>query len=413
MPSLTFVLPHWLYWTGLVLFPLAAMFLARRSSIGGKRGYSVALGYMILVTGGMVGLHRLYLRNKWGFLYIPVFVFILYANAAQRDARVVYSDAANLVTVAQATITRETSRLAGADAEIARLQQDFDEAEEGSLAKRSAELKLNRAKKQLEARKQRIADAETDLTEKKPIAEAAAARFRGWGDKAFDAFMVILAGLAVDVFLMPSLTRSANRHHEREVADEDAAAARADPSMPTEDEVLGRQPDEAYITTGWTGAIDRLSYITGEFVSYWSVIAVFVYYYEVVARYVFNSPTIWAHEGMYLMFGMQYLICGAYAMLTESHVRVDVFYAPMSPRHKAIVNILTSVFFFIFAGVLLVTSWIFAMDATRVSEVSFTDWRITYWPMKWAMVVGGLLLVLQGISKFAQDIRTLAATRGA
>ena len=83
------------------------------------------------------------------------------------------------------------------------------------------------------------------------------------------------------------------------------------------------------------------------------------------------------------------------------------------PIGKAITNLLTSVFFFIFAGVLLVTSWIFAMDATRVSEVSFTDWRISYWPIKWAMVVGGVLLLLQGVSKFAQDIRAVAETRGA
>lgn len=407
MPSLTFVLPHWLYWTGLVLFPLAAMFLARRSSTG-KRGYSVALGYLILVTGGMVGLHRLYLRNLWGLLFIPVFIFILYANAAQREARVVYSEAANLVTVSQATITREKGRLAGANADIARLQQDFDEAQEGDLAKRTAELKLERAKRQLDSRMKRIADAEQDLAEQKPLADAAAVHFRGWGDKAFWAFMVILAGLAIDAVLLPSLISAANRRHDREVEAERFALV-VDPEIPTEDEVLGRQPDEAYITTGWTGAIDRLSYITGEFVSYWSVIAVFVYYYEVVARYVFNSPTIWAHEGMYLMFGMQYLICGAYAMLTESHVRVDVFYAPWSPRRKAIVNLLTSVFFFIFAGVLLVTSWIFAMDATRVSEVSFTDWRISYWPMKWAMFISGVLLVLQGASKFAQDIRTVIA----
>ena len=68
----------------------------------------------------------------------------------------------------------------------------------------------------------------------------------------------------------------------------------------------------------------------------------------------------------------------------------------------------TRCFFFIFAGVLLVTSWIFAMDATRVSEVSFTDWRPAYWPMKWAMVVGAVLLILQGISKFTQDIRAIA-----
>ncbi|CAN0595500.1 unnamed protein product, partial [Laminaria digitata] len=182
----------------------------------------------------------------------------------------------------------------------------------------------------------------------------------------------------------------------------------------------------------------------GEFVAYWAVIAVFVYYYEVIARYVFGSPTNWAHEAMYLMFGMQYLIAGAYAMLTESHVRVDIFYAPLSRPKKAWVDLLTSVFFFIFAGTLLVTSWIFAMDVVAVpsgnsivsdwargeislgemfagfgtsqwtdpnirwGEISFNEWEVPLWPMKWVMVIGGLLLVLQGVSKVSKDIREIA-----
>jgi TRAP-type mannitol/chloroaromatic compound transport system permease small subunit len=40
---------------------------------------------------------------------------------------------------------------------------------------------------------------------------------------------------------------------------------------------------------------------------------------------VFNSPTNWAHEAMYLMFGMQYLIAGAYAVLTESPMSASTF----------------------------------------------------------------------------------------
>jgi TRAP-type mannitol/chloroaromatic compound transport system permease small subunit len=167
------------------------------------------------------------------------------------------------------------------------------------------------------------------------------------------------------------------------------------------------QSDMAHIGTGWTGAIDRLSYYAGEFVSYWAVIAVFCYYFEVVARYVFNSPTIWVHEGMFLMFGMQYLVAGAYAALTDAHVKVDIFYAEWSPLRKALVDLLTSVFFFIFAGTLLVTGWIFAMDATEVGEISFSEWAIAYWPFKWAIVVGAVLLILQGIAKLAEDVITV------
>ena len=50
------------------------------------------------------------------------------------------------------------------------------------------------------------------------------------------------------------------------------------------------------------------------------------------------------------MFGMQYMLCGAFAYREDQHVRVDVVYAKFSPRGKAIADIITSVFFFIFIG---------------------------------------------------------------
>jgi len=398
MPSLTFVLPHWLYWTTLVVFPIVAMIMARRSKRDGERLYSLPLAYFILITGGILGLHRFYLKSvKWGLLFLPLFAAILYANAHQRDARETYSNAANIVRVASGTIEREEPRIAQADDSLAELRAEVEAAEEGSFSQRAAERRLQREERRLETSRTRLEQARTDLAEQQAIADSAGEDRRFWEIVAFVCFAAILALIVLDAILMPFLVRKANRN--------------IDPAEDAKDnapEVSEHDKDRANVSRGWTGWIDNLSFYTGEFVSYWAVIAVFVYYYEVVARYVFNSPTNWAHEGMYLMFGMQYLIMGAYAMLCESHVRVDIFYAPLSPRRKAIADILTSVFFFIFAGVLLVTGWIFAADATRVNEVSFTEWQLAYWPFKWAIVVGAILLILQGIAKLGQDFRTLA-----
>ncbi len=406
MPSLTFVLPHWIYWSGLVLFPLAAMVLARRSrKRGGMRGYSLPLGYMILVTGGMLGLHRFYLKSLLGLVYLPIFLAILFANAQQRDARAIYSDAANMVRVSQDTISREGPRIAEAEKELAELKAAVLAAEEGSLSRRSAELKVKRSQRRLQSSRDRLDRAHTDLKANEPLARETGEARAYWGSVAYYAFLCIAALLLIDAALLPRLKRRA----EERVRSEREAEAEAAIHAYEEEEIIG---DFRHASTGWTGAIDRLSLYCGEFASYWAVIAVFVYYYEVIARYVFNSPTNWAHEGMFLMFGMQYLIAGAYAMLTESHVRVDVFYAPLSARRKAVVDLLTSVFFFIFAGTLLATSWIFAYQATQVGEISFTEWAIAYWPFKWAMVLGGLLLVLQGISKLAQDLRAVANPAG-
>ncbi|PVB61046.1 TRAP transporter small permease subunit [Labrenzia sp. 011] len=436
MPQLDFTLPHWAYWVGLIVFPLIAAFLAKRPKPEERR-YSLVLAYFVLVTGGILGLHRFYLKSLLGLVYIPVFVCILYANAQSHDARSVVSDMANLVRQSERTLERETERVRSAETDLPSMQQALAAAEEGSMALRRAQRDVRRAQQRIDQGRERIAEAETALVTARPAVAEARDTLAFWGNFAKYAFWLLLAGVLIDAVLLPALVRKANA-----TLPPDPELSEAEKKLKALEEAE-RKDDASHVSSGWTGWIDRLSLFCGEFVSYWAVIAVIVYYFEVMSRYVFGSPTNWAHEAMYLMFGMQYLIAGSYAMLTESHVRVDVFYAPLSPRRKAVVDLLTSVFFFIFAGTLLYTSWIFAFDAIAVpsgnalisdwargqigvaealnsltlsqwtdpnirwGEISFNEWEVPLWPMKWVMVLGGLLLVLQGISKFAQDIRAL------
>lgn len=439
MPGIDFTLPHWAYWIGLIIFPLVAMALANRPRPEERR-YTLPLAYLILVTGGILGLHRLYLKNLLGLVFLPIFGFILFANSAANDARSQLSDANNLLRVAERTIQREEPRVASAQAEIAELEAELRTAEEDSFARRSAERRLERSRGRIATGEERLAEARAAVEEMQPQVSGFAADRAFWNDSAAYAFYLILALMAVDALLMPMLVRKANANITEEPVSEAEQALK-------KLEAQEQKEDSSHVSTGWTGWIDRLSLWCGEFVSYWAVIAVFVYYFEVISRYVFNSPTNWAHEGMYLMFGMQYLVAGAYAMLTESHVRVDILYANMSARRKALVNLTTSVFFFIFAGTLLVTSYIFAFDAIAVpsgnsvisdwargqttffemlgnlslrewtnpnirwGEISFNEWEVPLWPMKWVMVIGAILLILQGVSKMAQDLRTVV--RGA
>jgi TRAP-type mannitol/chloroaromatic compound transport system permease small subunit len=98
------------------------------------------------------------------------------------------------------------------------------------------------------------------------------------------------------------------------------------------------------------------------------------------------------------------MLCGAFAYKEDQHVRVDVVYTHFSRRGKAIADIVTSVFFFIFILTMLWTSVRFAMDAVNVGERSFTEWSVQYWPVKLTMPIGALLLTLQGIAKLIKDI---------
>lgn len=153
-----------------------------------------------------------------------------------------------------------------------------------------------------------------------------------------------------------------------------------------------------------TKIIDKISDYVGVFIAFWTVNAVVFYFYEVVMRYLFNMPTIWVHEASFLLFGMQYLMTGAYAMLHGAHVRVDILYIKLPPRGRVGMDIFTSVFFFIFVIALMGTSWAFFTSSYGMNETTIETWGIQYWPVKLLMFTGAVLLMLAGISKLIKDI---------
>ncbi len=369
MPNLTFVLPHWLYWSGLLVFPLIAMHMARRQAAGGvTAGLSLPIGYLLWLCGGFVGLHRFYVRSRLGVVYIPLFVAILYGNTKFRVALDLVSGARN-------------DRI-GSEFDVERFTNAVAEGAEGAVAK--------------------LAQAEQALTAASERFVAALTAVDQWQMFSGGFVIAIAVLLLIDAVLLPRLVRKC-AEREAKTRVETAGEAAVEPTRDVE--IAGTHEDPTLmVRSRITDIFDAISGWTGEFVCYWSIIAVFVYYYEVLARYVFNSPTNWAHESMFLMFGMQYLISGAYAFREDSHVRVDVVYQYLPERAKVVTDIVTSVFFFIFAGALLVTGWIFLVDAIDVWEVSFTEWAIQYWPVKFSIVLGAALILLQGVSKLIKDI---------
>jgi len=367
MPSLTFVMPHWLYWSGLILFPLAAMYLAKRQDESEKDPTkpSLSIAYMLLICGGFVGLHRFYLRAwKVTPVLIGLFIAVLLGNIEVKEIRVTASNAKNDIL--------------GAAFDIENYQKAVSENKEG------AQQKLQEAQTRLENVKASSADLEEQLV--------------FWDRFSGIAGLLILLILLMDAYLLKGM-RDRCEAYETKIGFKVREVHNPrdfEPEDPT-----------IHVHTPVTDTIDKISGVAGNFVAYWSIIAVYVYYYEVIARYVFNSPTNWAHEGMFLMFGMQYLLSGAYALREDAHVRVDVLYLYLSDRNKVKVDLVTSVFFYLFSTALMVSGFIFAMDAASVLEVSFTEWAIQYWPVKFSIALGGLLLLLQGTAKVIKDVALL------
>lgn len=81
-----------------------------------------------------------------------------------------------------------------------------------------------------------------------------------------------------------------------------------------------------------TGLFDRMSLFMGRVTMILIVVLVGVMFYEVVLRYVFEKPTLWANELSLWMAGMIFLLAGLYAMQQRSHIRIYLLY-DMLPRN--------------------------------------------------------------------------------
>ena len=365
MPGLSFIMPHWLYWGGMLVFPLVAIYLVRRQMRNPPHTRpSLFIAYLFWLCSGFMGIHRFYLRSALGVVFIPVFLFILYCNSQVREVR------------------DETSRT------FAALEQVQNIARQAKSATPTPEAV---------AEYQR---AEAEVKQKQGEYAVAKAVTDQWYSRARWTAILMAVLLLIDAVLMPSLVR---KQRDREAARDQPIPVMPPGIAAVAEPVLAEDPT-LHFHSRITDKIEWINVKAGEYVAWWSLIAVFVYYYEVVARFIFNSPTNWVHESMFLMFGMQYMLSGAYAYREDQHVRVDVIYAKFSPRGKAIADIVTSVFFFIFIGTMLVTGYRFAADAVNVGEHSFTEWGIQYWPIKLTIPIGAGLLLLQGISKLIKDI---------
>ena len=123
--------------------------------------------------------------------------------------------------------------------------------------------------------------------------------------------------------------------------------------------------------------------------------------YEVFVRYVLNSPTSWAFDVTYIMYGTLFMMGGAYTLSRGGHVRGDFIYRLWQPRTQAMVE-LVLYFLFFFPGIiaLIVAGWKYAERSWRYGEVSVNSPAgVPIYQFKTIVVVAGILMLFQGVAQ--------------
>ncbi len=154
----------------------------------------------------------------------------------------------------------------------------------------------------------------------------------------------------------------------------------------------------------WMYFINALSEWVGRIFSPVIGIIMLVGVYEVVARYVFNRPTTWAWEINEHLLCLFLALAGGYTLLRGRHVSVDLLYARFSPRVRAIIDVVSWLFFFLVCIVVIWQGSAEAWEATMKRERVLSSFNSPLYPDRWMIPIGTFLLLLQGIVKYTQSI---------
>lgn len=150
--------------------------------------------------------------------------------------------------------------------------------------------------------------------------------------------------------------------------------------------------------------IDALSIWTGKAASWLVLIVVVFVVYEILMRYVFHLPTLWVSESMVFGCGITYVLGAAWALQDNRHVKIDLIYGRLTPRQRAIIDSITFVFFVLYLSVFLWATAKYTWQSVLVRETTGSAWDPPVYPIKVALVIGVLLLLLQGTAKFIRDL---------
>jgi TRAP-type mannitol/chloroaromatic compound transport system permease small subunit len=130
--------------------------------------------------------------------------------------------------------------------------------------------------------------------------------------------------------------------------------------------------------------------------------------WEVVARYVFNAPTSWAYETIYMLYAAMFMLGAAYALRVGAHIRTDFLWEKWPARTRAAIESIAYLACF-FPGMLLFlvagleATWSSYAIGERSAE---TAWAPPLWPLKALVPASALLLVLQGVSELLKSLHT-------
>ncbi len=157
--------------------------------------------------------------------------------------------------------------------------------------------------------------------------------------------------------------------------------------------------------------IDRINEQIGKWAALGFIPLTVIITIEVISRRFFSKPTIWAWDINIQISAMLVVLGGAFLLIENGHIIVDVIVNQFPFRARKVVDIITSAFFFLGVGVVF---WFSCSEAARsisMGERLSTLFEPPLAPLRVVIAMGFFLLLLQGIARLIRDIRMATTGR--
>lgn len=156
---------------------------------------------------------------------------------------------------------------------------------------------------------------------------------------------------------------------------------------------------------------ENVSEISGHIAAYLLIPVLIVFVIEIIARNVFNSPTVWAYGMCYILGGIAAVLGFGYAMKKGAMVRIDALYGKLKRKTQLILDLI--LYTLLFLPLTIGGSYVSAVKAiASVASgelISTGSWNAPIWPTKIAIVVALVILAMQGIAEMVRDVWELKA----
>lgn len=155
--------------------------------------------------------------------------------------------------------------------------------------------------------------------------------------------------------------------------------------------------------------IDRVTAFVGKFVAWLVLLAVIVSAGNAIIRKAFSmSSNAWLELQWYL-FGAVFMLAAAYALQTNDHIRIDIFYGTRSKRTQDWIDLIGHVLFLMPFSILMVyLLGPYVWRSFISGEMSGSAGGLILWPAKLMLLLGFVLLLAQGVSEIVKRIAIMA-----